>query len=123
MLLDEPTTGADVRTRSQLLDLVQSVAAAGSAVVYSTHYLTEIEQLAASVVILDRGRVVIRGDVSVLVAAHGASVRRDDFRGPAPDLVAPPDASIEIEGPFVRVCAPTTRPGDRARARAARRPR
>jgi ABC-2 type transport system ATP-binding protein len=103
VLLDEPTTGADVRTRSQLLELVQSVAAAGSAVVYSTHYLTEIEQLSASVVILDRGRVVTRGDVDVLVAAHGASVVEMTFRGPAPSLVSPPDATIEIEGSFVRI--------------------
>ena len=77
----------------------------GSAVVYSTHYLTEIEQLAASVVILDRGQVVIRGTVRELVAAHGISVVELDFRGPVPALDAPPGASIEIDGPLVRLRA------------------
>jgi len=37
VLLDEPTTGADVRTRAQILELVAELARAGSAVVYSTH--------------------------------------------------------------------------------------
>jgi ABC-2 type transport system ATP-binding protein len=48
VLLDEPTTGADVQTRAQLLQLVGELAAEGSAILYSTHYLTEIEQLGAT---------------------------------------------------------------------------
>src|ERR1700730_5545475 len=68
VLLDEPTTGADVRTRTQLLGLVAELAAAGSAVLYSTHYLTEIEQLDATVVLIDHGRGIARGSVAELVA-------------------------------------------------------
>jgi ABC-2 type transport system ATP-binding protein len=74
VMLDEPTTGADVRTRAQLLELVADVAAGGSAVVYSTHYLHEIEELAARVVVIDRGRVVAGGSVAALVEAHATSV-------------------------------------------------
>jgi len=74
VMLDEPTTGADVRTRAQLLELVTDVAAGGSAVVYSTHYLHEIEELAARVVVIDRGRVVAGGTVAALVDAHATSV-------------------------------------------------
>jgi ABC-2 type transport system ATP-binding protein len=106
ILLDEPTTGADVRTRAQLLDLVTELAAAGSAVVYSTHYLAEIERLAASVVILDAGRVVVRGSVAQLVATKGISVIEVSFRGQPPDLVAPPGASIERDGAILRMRAP-----------------
>src|SRR6516162_3474926 len=43
VLLDEPTTGADVETRAGILTMVRGLADAGSAVVYSTHYLHEIE--------------------------------------------------------------------------------
>jgi ABC-2 type transport system ATP-binding protein len=70
VLLDEPTTGADVRTRTEILDLVRSLAAAGSAVVYSTHYLHEIEELGATVAFIDRGRIVASGALDDLVSRY-----------------------------------------------------
>lgn len=76
VLLDEPTTGVDITTRQRLLDAVRRFAAEdGAAVVYSTHYLPEIEQLDATVVVLDHGRVLTRGTVAELLEAHaGGSV-------------------------------------------------
>jgi ABC-2 type transport system ATP-binding protein len=72
ILLDEPTTGVDVTTRQRLLAAVRRFADEdGAAVLYSTHYLAEIEQLDASVVLLDRGRVLARGPVGELVRRHG----------------------------------------------------
>ena len=72
ILLDEPTTGVDVTTRQRLLAAVRRFADEdGAAVLYSTHYLAEIEQLEASVVLLDRGRVLARGPVGELVRRHG----------------------------------------------------
>ncbi len=68
VLLDEPTTGADVHTRRELLRLVTELSCAGSAVVYSTHYLQEIEELHAEVALMDRGRVVARGSLDELIA-------------------------------------------------------
>jgi ABC-2 type transport system ATP-binding protein len=73
LLLDEPTSGVDVRTRASVLEVVRSLAAEGSAVCYSTHYLGEVEALGASVAILDRGRMIARGTVADLVRSHGAS--------------------------------------------------
>jgi ABC-2 type transport system ATP-binding protein len=104
VVLDEPTTGADVRTRAQLLQFVQDLAADGSAVLYSTHYLTEIEQLTASVVILDQGRVIARGSVAQLVAAHATDIVELTFAGPVPPLlVGALGASVETEGSVLRV--------------------
>jgi ABC-2 type transport system ATP-binding protein len=113
VMLDEPTTGADVQTRTQLLALVRELAANGSAVVYSTHYLPEIEQLGASVVIVDRGRAIARGPVSELVATHATSVVELTFDGPAPASVATgaPGDRVEREGAVLRV---TTRSPDAA---------
>jgi len=105
ILLDEPTTGADVRTRAQLLDVVADLAADGSAVVYSTHYLAEIERLAASVVILDAGRVIVRGSVAELVASNGTSVVEVCFHRPPPRLSAPRGATIELDGSTLRMRA------------------
>lgn len=104
VLLDEPTTGADVRTRAQLLQLVRELTSERSAVLYSTHYLTEIEQLDASVVVLDQGRVIARGSVDRLIAAHATNVVEFTFDGPIPPLGGPtPGARFEMEGSVLRV--------------------
>ena len=104
VLLDEPTTGADVQSRAQLLQLIGELAAEGSAVVYSTHYLTEIEQLQASVVILDHGQAIARGSVAELVDAHAPSIVELTFERPPSCLPDISDrAHVEIEGSVVRI--------------------
>ncbi|MGI9616268.1 MAG: ABC transporter ATP-binding protein, partial [Acidimicrobiales bacterium] len=47
LMLDEPTVGADVGTRQQLIDAVKEMAAEGAGVIYTTHYLPEVEALDA----------------------------------------------------------------------------
>src|SRR6266508_2227470 len=66
LLLDEATTGADVETRGHILELVRRLAAEGSAVLYSTHNLQEVEDLSAAVVLLDGGRVIADGGADEL---------------------------------------------------------
>jgi ABC-2 type transport system ATP-binding protein len=81
LLLDEPTAGVDVQTRGDVLALVRELADQGVAVVYSTHYLPEVEALDASVAILDGGRVIARGSVAALVGAHAEPVVELVFEG------------------------------------------
>ncbi|HEY3722552.1 MAG TPA: ABC transporter ATP-binding protein [Acidimicrobiia bacterium] len=95
VLLDEPTTGADVRTRAEILDLVRDVAAQGSSVLYSTHYLHEVEQLDARVAVMDRGRVVARGGLAELVSRHGTTALELTFDGPIPASVCGDGAVVE----------------------------
>ena len=85
VLLDEPTTGADVRTRAEILALVRGLAEDGSAVVYSTHYLHEIDELDASVAVIDQGRIVARGARADLIAQHGSSALELTFDHAVPD--------------------------------------
>ncbi|MFI6562121.1 ABC transporter ATP-binding protein [Streptomyces sp. NPDC050534] len=61
LLLDEPTAGADPETRSALLAAVKARAAAGAAVVYTTHYLPELVDLGATLALARAGRVIARG--------------------------------------------------------------
>ncbi|MGH2757694.1 MAG: ABC transporter ATP-binding protein [Actinomycetota bacterium] len=89
LLLDEATTGADVRTRGDILELVRRMAAEGSAILYSTHYLAEVDQLNTSVAILEQGRLVARGTVADLTAAHAHSAVELVFEGSAPVLDLP----------------------------------
>lgn len=87
ILLDESTTGADVETRAALLELVLELARRGSAVLYSTHYLQEVETLEASVVIIESGRVIAEGSVDTLIAANGGGVVELTFDGTPPAAV------------------------------------
>lgn len=84
VLLDEPTVGADIETRAALIALVKGLAARGTAVLYTTHYLPEIENLEADVVMIDRGRVVAKGTIDQLVAEHGTGELELRFKGPVP---------------------------------------
>ena len=92
LFLDEPTVGADTQSRARILDVVRGLAAAGCTVVYTSHYLPEIESLAATVAVLDAGRIVARAPLEELVSRYGSSAIRLTFDGPAPAL---PGFSIE----------------------------
>ena len=86
LFLDEPTVGADVQTRAELLRAVRRLADDGTAVVYTTHYLVEVEDLRADVAILESGRVIERAPVDDLVSRYGTPALRLTFDGPAPAL-------------------------------------
>jgi ABC-2 type transport system ATP-binding protein len=75
LLLDEPTVGADPTTRSALLAAVAARAAAGAAIVYTTHYLPELAELAATLAIADAGRVIARGRQADLLAGLPTEIR------------------------------------------------
>jgi ABC-2 type transport system ATP-binding protein len=101
VLLDEPTTGADVRTRNEILQLVRRLAEDGSAVVYSTHYLHEIEALGATVAFLDHGRIVARGDPAELVRRYASSALELSFERSVPPAVCV-DGAV-VDGTTVRI--------------------
>jgi len=86
LFLDEPTVGADVSSRAGILDVVTTMAHAGTAVVYTTHYLTELQQLGADIAVLDGGRVVATGPVRDIVEEWGTTSVRLTFTGAAPAL-------------------------------------
>ena len=66
LLLDEPTAGADPLTRTALLGVITARAAAGAAVVYTTHYLPELAELGATIAVARAGRVAARGSQAEL---------------------------------------------------------
>jgi ABC-2 type transport system ATP-binding protein len=74
LLLDEPTVGADPVTRDALLAAVRKHADRGAAVVYTTHYLPELDGLDATLAVAREGRVVARGSRQDLLAGLPGSV-------------------------------------------------
>jgi ABC-2 type transport system ATP-binding protein len=103
LILDEPTVGADIRTRQEILDAVKHLAAEGRAICYSTHYLPEIEDLGASVAILDDGRIVARGSIAELVAKHSTRAVEFTFAGEAPSIDLGVLGQITREGSLLRI--------------------
>jgi ABC-2 type transport system ATP-binding protein len=58
LLLDEPTVGVDPQSRNAIFDNLEVLKAEGKALLYTTHYMEEVERLADRIVIVDHGTVV-----------------------------------------------------------------
>jgi ABC-2 type transport system ATP-binding protein len=68
LVLDEPTVGVDPQSRNAILE---TVAALGIAVLYTTHYMEEASKLCDRIGIMDDGRLVAQGTADGLIAEHG----------------------------------------------------
>ena len=88
LLLDEPTAGADPDTRTALLAAVRARAEAGTAIVYTTHYLPELADLGATLAVARAGRVIARGTQHGLISGLPGELR---LRFDAGTAAAPAD--------------------------------
>lgn len=68
LFLDEPTTGLDIAARTRLWQAIDRLRGEGCAILLTTHYLEEAEQLADRVVVLHRGQVLAEGSVDAIRA-------------------------------------------------------
>jgi len=77
LLLDEPTVGIDPQARLNILEVIREVAAAGTTVLYTTHYMDEAEQLCQRIAIIDHGKILTLGSLEELtrLAGEGEVVR------------------------------------------------
>ena len=73
LLLDEPTVGVDPQSRAFLLDRVRELVAAGTAVLYATHYMEEVSAVCSDIVLVDHGRVLAVGDLATLLRGDGGA--------------------------------------------------
>jgi ABC-2 type transport system ATP-binding protein len=71
LLLDEPTTGLDPRSRIELWDAIRTLGASGTDILLTTQYLDEADQLASQIVIIDGGRVIAEGTPGELKSMAG----------------------------------------------------
>ena len=74
LLLDEPTTGLDPRSRMELWEAIRNLVADGTDVLLTTQYLEEADQLARDVVIIDHGKVIASGTPDELKGKAGRDV-------------------------------------------------
>ena len=81
LLLDEPTVGIDPQSRRFILQSVQEIHAAGTTVVYTSHYMEEVQALCDTIGILDRGRLLAQGALKELLKAPRGGRKPKDLEG------------------------------------------
>ena len=121
LLLDEPTTGLDPRSRIELWDTIRGLVEQGTDVLLTTQYLDEADRLASRIVIIDHGRVVAAGTPKELKQRIGRNVvevhvrRREDLTRVATALRALEGAEPQVEEATWRVSVAVGSGTDRLR--------
>ena len=67
LIMDEPTVGIDAQSRNYILDTVRSLNKNGTTVLYTTHYIEEVQAISSRVVIVDQGHVIAEGTHEELI--------------------------------------------------------
>lgn len=95
LILDEPTVGIDPQSRSHILEMVRQLnVQSGTTVLYTSHYMEEVEQLCKRVYIMDHGRVIASGTKAELLSILSSedklfvqlSKPSDEFRAAIKDI-------------------------------------
>jgi ABC-2 type transport system ATP-binding protein len=103
LLLDEPFNGADPRQRLRMMDMLRRMAANGATIVFSSHILEEVEQVAENVLVIVAGRLAASGDFHAIRRLmtdrpHSLRLRSSDDRRLAAALIGRPSVlGIEID--------------------------
>lgn len=66
LIMDEPTVGIDAKNRNELLKVIKSLNDKGKTIIYTSHYMHEVEYLCDEIIIMDEGRVIASGDLGEL---------------------------------------------------------
>ncbi|HZC99101.1 MAG TPA: AAA family ATPase, partial [Actinomycetes bacterium] len=119
LLLDEPTTGLDPRSRIELWDAIRGLVERGTDVLLTTQYLDEADNLASHIVIIDHGRAVAAGTPAELKRRVGGNVIEvhvrhwDDLAKVAEALSRLDHGKAQIDEATRRVSVGVERSGDR----------
>lgn len=74
LLLDEPTTGVDPQSRNLIFDVVHKLNRDGMTIIYTSHYMQEVQALCPRIAIMDAGKVIACDTLSQLLKLHPSSL-------------------------------------------------
>lgn len=87
VIMDEPTVAIDPQSRNHILESVKKLAENGTTVIYTTHYMEEVQAICDRIVIMDAGRVITEGTLEELMTRYQHEERiRLTLALPAPEL-------------------------------------
>jgi ABC-2 type transport system ATP-binding protein len=70
LFLDEPTVGVDVQTRHAIINYLKQLNQEGTTLIYTSHQLSEAEDLCEKIALIDEGKIIAHDDLQVLLSEH-----------------------------------------------------
>lgn len=74
LILDEPTIGIDPQSRNNILEVIKNLRSKGTTVIYTTHYMEEVEAISDRIIIIDKGKIIAEGTLEKLNEGIGENV-------------------------------------------------
>ncbi|HZP03296.1 MAG TPA: ABC transporter ATP-binding protein [Terracidiphilus sp.] len=89
VLFDEPTVGVDPQSRNRIFEMIESLRTAGTAIIYTTHYMEEAERLCDRIAIIDHGCIIASGTRDELIqSAFGTRTQVQARFAGAPEAIS-----------------------------------
>lgn len=104
LYLDEPTVGVDAQSRNYILETIRKInKEKGTTVIYTSHYMDEIEQVADDIAVIDAGRIVLHDSKEALMTrAAAVSIHLSAMTEAVAGLLRPREG-LQIEGDEIQV--------------------
>lgn len=83
IILDEPTVAVDPQSRNKILEGIKRLNQEGATIIYTSHYMEEVEQICTNIAIIDKGRVIARGTKDELksMISIGEKITIETYQG------------------------------------------
>ena len=79
LFLDEPTVGIDVQSKKIIIDYLHEINNNGTTIIYTSHYMEEAENLCSRIGIIDKGKIIAKGEPHQLIENNKDCINLEDL--------------------------------------------